>query len=91
MSQNKPYFFQSYAIVVISVISLLVFKPFLPKKIFSETPIATKNVVVDSLALEAAAEEEGVAEEGNDTLQDNSRISFEAVNGIKFPTENFDD
>lgn len=90
MSQNKSYFFQSFAIVVISIVSLLVFQDFLPKKIFTETPLATKNVVVDSLALEAVAEGEGGDGE-SDTLSDNTQISFEAVNGIKFPTENFDD
>lgn len=63
---------------------------FLPRKIFTETPVATKNVVVDSLALEAVAEGENAPAE-NDTLRDNTRINFEAVNGIKFPAESFDD
>lgn len=90
MSQNKPYFFQSYAIIVIAVIALIGFKQVLPKKIFTETPGNTKNVVVDSLALEAVAEENDTVAE-NDTLNDNTKINFEAVNGIKFPTESFDD
>lgn len=89
MSQNKSYFFQSYAIIVISVVSLMVCKQYLPRKIFTETTGNTKNVVVDSLALEAVAEE-GDTISVNDTLNKNSQISFEAVNGIKFPTENFD-
>jgi len=90
VSQNKPYFFQSYAIIVIAVIALIGFKQVLPKKIFTETPGNTKNVVVDSLALEAVAEENDTVAE-NDTLNDNTKINFEAVNGIKFPTESFDD
>jgi len=90
VSQNKSYFFQSYAIIVISVVSLMVCKQYLPRKIFTETTGNTKNVVVDSLALEAVAEE-GDTISANDTLNKNSQISFEAVNGIKFPTENFDD
>ena len=90
MSQNKSYFFQSYAIIVIAVIALIGFKQVLPKKIFTETPGNTKNVVVDSLALEAVAEENDTVAE-NDTLNDNTKINFEAVNGIKFPTESFDD
>lgn len=68
----------------------MVCKEFLPRKIFTETTGNTKNVVVDSLALEAVAEE-GDTISANDTLNNNSQISFEAVNGIKFPTENFDD
>jgi len=90
VSQNKSYFFQSYAIIVIAVIALIGFKQVLPKKIFTETPGNTKNVVVDSLALEAVAEENDTVAE-NDTLNDNTKINFEAVNGIKFPTESFDD
>lgn len=90
MSQNKSYFFQSYVIIVISVVSFMVCKPYLPRKIFTETTGNTKNVVVDSLALEAVAEGNDTIV-ANDTLTNNSQISFEAVNGIKFPTENFDD
>lgn len=90
MSQNKSYFIQSYAIIAIAVIALIGFKQVLPNKIFTETTGNTKNVVVDSLALEAVAEENAALDE-SDTLRDNSQISFEAVNGIKFPTENFDD
>lgn len=89
MSQNKPYYFQSFAIIVISIVSLITFKQFLPRKIFTETGTNTKNVVVDSMMLEAVQEENAPVE--NDTLNDNTQISFEAVNGIKFPTENFDD
>lgn len=90
MSQNKSYFFQSYALIVIAVVALIGFKQVLPNKIFTETTGLTKNVVVDSLALEAVAEENDTLAE-NDTLKDDTEISFEAVNGIKFPTENFDD
>jgi len=68
----------------------MVCKPYLPRKIFTETTGNTKNVVVDSLALEAVAEGNDTIA-ANDTLTNNSQISFEAVNGIKFPTENFDD
>lgn len=41
------------------------------------------------MMLEAVQEENAPVE--NDTLNDNTQISFEAVNGIKFPAENFDD
>lgn len=85
--KDKPYFFQSFAIVAISIIAMLVFKAFLPEKIFTETA-STKNVVVDSLMLEALEADGGAVEK--DTLS-NKKITFEATNGIKFPAETFED
>lgn len=89
MSQNKPYFFQSFAIVVLSIAALLGFKQFLPAKIFTENTANMKNVVVDSLMLEASEDAKNSPAE-KDTLT-NSRISFEATNGVKFPAETFED
>ncbi|MCO6146826.1 SGNH/GDSL hydrolase family protein [Flavobacterium sp. NRK1] len=89
MSQNKPYFFQSFAIIVIAIVALIGFRQVLPKKIFTETTNNTKNVVVDSMMLEAVQEKDAPVEK--DTLEKNTQIDFEEVNGIKFPAENFDD
>lgn len=89
MSQNKPYFFQSFAIIVIAIVALIGFRQILPKKIFTETTNNTKNVVVDSMMLEAVQEKDAPVEK--DTLEKNTQIDFEEVNGIKFPAENFDD
>ncbi|KGO90276.1 SGNH/GDSL hydrolase family protein [Flavobacterium suncheonense] len=88
MNQNKSYFLQSFAIFALSIVAFLVFKSFLPKKIFAETTANSKNVVIDSLLLEAV-EEDSTAEEG-DTLS-NQPISFTAVDGITFPDETFSD
>ncbi|MEW5676247.1 hypothetical protein ABGT15_08030 [Flavobacterium enshiense] len=88
MNQNKSYFLQSFAIFALSIAAFLVFKSFLPKKIFSENTANSKNVVIDSLLLEAI-EEENSAEEG-DTLS-NQPISFTAVDGITFPDETYSD
>jgi lysophospholipase L1-like esterase len=88
VSQNKSYFFQSYAIVVISVIALIGFKQILPEKIFSETGGSTKNVVIDSLLLEAVEKDGGKVEK--DTLS-NTKIVFQAINGVTFPPEAFED
>jgi len=87
VSQNKPYFFQSYIIIAVAIAALLLFKPFLPRRIFSETGGNTKNVVIDSMLLEAV-QDAGVAEK--DTLS-NKKIVFRATNGIKFPAETFED
>lgn len=74
--------------MVISIAALLVFKQFLPEKIFTETTANTKNVVIDSLLLEAV--EKGGSKAEKDTLA-NTQIVFEATNGIKFPPEAFED
>jgi lysophospholipase L1-like esterase len=87
VSQDKPYFFQSYAIVIIAVIALIGFKQVLPSKIFTETPGNTKNVVVDSLMLEASKD---TLDTETDTLT-NTKIRFTAKNGVKFPSETFED
>jgi hypothetical protein len=87
VSQDKPYFFQSYAIVILGVIALIGFKQILPNKIFTETPGGLKNVAVDSLMLEASKDTLG---DEIDTLT-NKKINFAATNGIKFPSEEFED
>ena len=56
---TSKYFFQTLVVVIISGLSFLAFKTFLPKKLFTESKLDSKNVVVDSLLLEAIAEDEG--------------------------------
>ena len=85
---TSKYFFQSLAVVVISILSFLAFKTFLPKKLFSESTFSSKNIVVDSLMLEAIAEAN--AENSEDTLS-NETINYKIANGIKFPSETFED
>ena len=88
MNQNKSYFFQSWLIVVIAIASFIGFKSFLPKKLFPDTTANSKNVVVDSLMLEAVAESGNLSEE--DTLT-NKTISFVSNPlGIKFSNEKFE-
>ncbi|PHX62092.1 MAG: hypothetical protein CK517_02025 [Flavobacteriales bacterium] len=88
MNQNKTYFFQSWLIVVIAIVAFIGFKSFLPKKLFPEATANSKNVVVDSLMLEAVAEGANLSDE--DTLT-NKTISF-VTNplGIKFSSEKFE-
>ena len=88
---TSKYFFQAFLVVVVSAASFLAFKTFLPKKIFSESKL-TKNVTVDSLLLEALAAHND--EEYNDSLQDSlaqKKIIYKVDNGIKFPTETFEE
>ena len=60
----------------------------MPKKIFPESASSTKNVVIDSLLLEAVEKESEQAIEV-DTLA-NSEITFEEENGVKFPAEAYE-
>lgn len=91
-SESKSYFFQSFGIVLLSAIIFVGIKEVLPKKIFSEKAGATKNVVVDSLMLEAVAaqeKEEKVDKLAPDTLS-KEPIVFKETEGIQFPTEKFE-
>lgn len=84
---TSKYFFQTLIVVIVSGLSFLAFKTFLPKKLFAESKLDSKNVVVDSLLLEAIAEDEGT------TIEDSMAktiIDYKVVNGIKFPTETFE-
>jgi len=85
---TSKYFFQSLAVVVVSILSFLAFKTFLPKKLFSKSTFSSKNIVVDSLMLEAIAEAN--TENSEDTLS-NETINYKIANGIKFPSETFED
>lgn len=58
MKREKSYIFQSFAIIVMAGVFFLFFKNNLPQKIFSEDKLPAKNVVIDSLLLEAFEAEE---------------------------------
>ena len=82
-------------------------KNYLPKKIFSEKPIASKNILIDSMLIEAfEAEKKEVAQKGKiktkkDSLKfnfasetdslDNQKITYYETDGISFPTETFEE
>ena len=85
---TSKYFFQTLIVVIVSGLSFLAFKTFLPKKLFTESTFSSKNVVVDSLLLEAIAEDEGEVVE--DSMA-KTIIDYKVVNGIQFPAETFED
>ena len=85
---TSKYFFQTLVVVIVSGLSFLAFKTFLPKKLFAESKLDSKNVVVDSLLLEAIAEDEGAIVE--DSMA-KTIIDYKVVNGIKFPPETFEE
>ena len=50
---TKSYFLQSFLIVLLSAVFFLGVKKVLPKKIFSEKIGITKNVLIDSMLIDA--------------------------------------
>lgn len=56
MKKDNSYIFQSLVIVFMASGFFLFFKAELPNKIFSSEPIVNKNVVIDSLLLQAVQE-----------------------------------
>ena len=86
MNNSKTYFFKSFFAILLATASFLIFKSFLPKRIFEEGSSLTENVVIDSLLIEAVADAE--KEVVKDTLA-NKQIDFKPVKGVKFPSETF--
>ncbi len=86
MEQSKSYFFKTFLALLLATASFLVFKTFLPKRIFDEGSTLTENVVIDSFLLEAVADAE--KEDITDTLG-NKKIDFAPVEGVRFPSETF--
>lgn len=82
MKKEKSYIFQSFAIIVMASGFFLFFKNNLPQRIFSEDKLPTKNVVVDSLLLQAFEEEEQKkmeSETDNSTEKKDEEISEEQL------------
>lgn len=88
MNLYTSYFFKTFVALCVAISSFLVFKAVLPKRIFDENNSLTKNVVIDSLLLEAVSDASD--EEIKDTLG-TKEINFKEINGVKFPTETFKD
>lgn len=94
--KTTNYFWITFITLLIAGASFLVFKAVLPKRIFPETRIAAKNVVIDSLLLEAIAEEE--KPEVKDSLpvevkvdpMAKKEIRFVPIEGVSFPTEKYE-
>lgn len=89
--ENKSYFFQSFLILLLSAVFFIGLKNVLPKKLFSEKAGTTKNVLIDSMLIDAfEAEKDSVKPGIGDTLG-NQPIVYYETNGVTFPEESFDD
>jgi lysophospholipase L1-like esterase len=91
---TKSYFFQSFAIVALAFIAFIGFKQVLPNKIFSDSKIDSKNVLIDSLLLESVANDslspKGDSVADLENQEAGEKINFGASQGIEFPSETFD-
>ncbi|KOP37852.1 hypothetical protein DBB36_17640 [Flavobacterium sp. WLB] len=91
---TKSYFFQSFAIVALAFIAFIGFKQILPDKIFSDSKVDPKNVLIDSLLLESVAKDSLSLK--SDSIEESERklgqqkIVYDASEGIEFPSETFD-
>ena len=73
--------------MVIAIAAFFLFKEILPKKIFTQKKI-TRNVIIDSLLLEAVAEaKDSVIVEKDVAKQE--KVTFKPTDGIVYPTEKF--
>ena len=92
MKTNSNYFLQTFLILVLATGFFLGLKNFLPKKIFSEKAGNTKNMLIDSMLLDAFEAEPEIVEQvltKDDSLAKVS-VVFEEDDGIKFPEEKFE-
>ncbi len=91
---TKSYFFQSFAIVAIAFIAFIGFKQVLPDKIFSDSKIDSKNVLIDSLLLESVANDSVSLKSDSiveiERKEAKAKITFNADEGIEFPSETFE-
>jgi lysophospholipase L1-like esterase len=92
VKQNGSYFFQSFIAILLAAICFLVFQEFLPKRIFAEVAVPSKNVVVDSFLLESVAQEK--VEIKKEPIVDTfyrKKIVFEKIDGIVYPPEDYEE
>jgi hypothetical protein len=86
----KSYFFRSFLIILMAACFFLGLKEVLPKKIFAAAKGPSKNVLIDSMLIDAfESEPDSVAITPNDTMAD-QKIVFEESFGVTFPEESMD-
>lgn len=87
---RKSYFWHSFVIILLAAGFYLGVKRLLPSKIFSEKAGSKKNVLVDSMLLDAVDNAEKTDElAAGDSLANQPVVYFE-TNGVTFPEETFE-
>ncbi len=89
----KPtsFFFKTFFALLIATLAFFAFKEILPKKLFPVAKIESKNVVIDSLLLEAVSEAKDTVIGNEDAIIKQKNIKFKPIEGIVYPTEKYDD
>lgn len=91
---TKSYFFQSFAIVALALVAFIGFKQILPDKIFPESKLDSKNILIDSLLLESVAEDSLAVDDdsiaASERALNKQKIVFDETEGIEFPAETFE-
>lgn len=92
MKTNSSYFLQSFLILLLATVFFFGLKRILPNKIFSENAGKTKNVLIDSMLLDAFDAEKNPTDKitSAEDLIVQKPIIFEEEDGVQFPAEKFE-
>jgi len=66
---NKNYFSYIFFTLLFSVFAFLIFKNYLPERLFPETQVKGENIIIDSLALNAIAESQKNKPDAGDNIE----------------------
>jgi lysophospholipase L1-like esterase len=90
---NKNYFFQAFLLLLISAGAFIAFKTILPKKLLEQAKLESKNVVIDSLLLDAIDEDKSgeLVDEKDSLIKKVITFKKNPTNGVKYVAENFED
>ncbi|MBW7869531.1 MAG: hypothetical protein H3C39_00545 [Flavobacteriia bacterium] len=76
--KTNNYFFQSFLTLAFAAVIFYTAKPFLPERLFEETKTDSKNIIIDSLMIQAANEAENNPKTGkNDSTELSNQIPKE--------------
>ncbi|NRS89468.1 lysophospholipase L1-like esterase [Flavobacterium sp. 7E] len=64
MNTTKSYFFQSFLIILLATLFFIGIKEVLPKQLFSEKEAGTKNVLIDSMLIDAINADKNIEQQG---------------------------
>lgn len=94
METNKNYFFQAFLLLIISAGAFIAFKTILPKKLLEQAKLETKNVVIDSLLLDAIQEDSSpvnaLVDEKDSLIKKVITYKANPKSGVKYAAENFE-
>ncbi len=95
METNKNYFFQAFFLLLISAGAFIAFKTILPKKLLEQTKLESKNVVIDSLLLDAIEEDSHaknseLVDEKDSLIKKIITYKANSKTGVKYTSENFE-